>query len=201
MTDRRCPPFHVYTGVAPSVNMPSEDRRVMRMTPRTPSWTTHTRGVSTLIAVLVRYPEVSSLNFDPESGILTVSFCLNTVLDDARRDALHDMVDEVLSAYREMIGAPAPLTAAWQVDSMETLTVLSLIRDVETLSIEEVGLTIELLREFAGSELVADPNDLAEDELMVQEETIQATLESLKESPGGSLLALREEGHILVFNT
>jgi hypothetical protein len=176
-------------------------RGVMSVTPRNPNGYGHTRGVSTLIAVLVRYPEVSSLNFDPETNILTVSFCINARLDEARRHHLEAAVREVLQAYREMIDAPPATVFTLQCDSMESVTVISLARDVETLAVEEVGLAIELLRDEAGPELVTDPNDLIEEELIAQEETIQATLESLKDTPGGSLLALREEGRILVFNT
>jgi hypothetical protein len=173
----------------------------MPVTPRNPNWANHPHGVSTLIAVLVRYPEVSSLNFEPETGLLRVSFCLRTELAAERASEFRARLDETLEAYRELVSASAPQVAEVQVDSMEAVTVLGLVRDVDTLSIEEVGLAIEILRDVAGPELVSDPNDLIEEELIAQEETIEATLESLKETPGGSLLALREEGRILVFNT
>jgi hypothetical protein len=171
------------------------------VTPRNTGWTSHARGVSALIAVLVRYPEVSSLNFDPETGVLTVSFCVKGAEDPERWQTIQDHIGEVLEAYREIVDAPTPRAEAWQTDTMESMTVVNFVRDVDTLTVEEVGLVIELLRDAAGPDLMADPNELAEDEWLLQEETIQATLESLKESPGGSLLALREEGRIFVFNT
>jgi predicted ribosome quality control (RQC) complex YloA/Tae2 family protein len=149
----------------------------------------------------VRYPELSSLNFEPETGLLTIAFCVRSDLQPEQVTELRGALAEVLEAYRGLIGAPAPTTETLHVESMESITVVTVVRDVESLTVEEVGLTIEMLRDAAGQDLVADPNDLIEEELMAQEETIEATLESLKNTPGGTLLALREEGRILVFNT
>jgi hypothetical protein len=171
------------------------------MAQRSNGWATSPRSVGTLIAVLVRYPEVSSLDFVPGDGLLTLSFCLRTELTPATFQALRDRLHEALETYRALIRAPEPIHCEFSQDSMQSVAILTLTRDIETLTVEEVGMVIEILRDEFGQDLVADPNELAEDEMLAQEETIQATLESLQESPGARLFALRDEGRVFVFNT
>lgn len=164
-------------------------------------WGSSPRGVGTLIAVLVRYPELSSLYFGPGDGVLTLSFCLRTELDDTRFRELDDRLREALETYRLLIRASGKAHFDFHQDSMQAVTILNMARDVASLSVEEVGMMIEILRDMFGPDLVADPNELAEEELLAQEEAIQATLESLQKSPNGCLFALREEGRVLVFNS
>jgi hypothetical protein len=159
------------------------------------------RGVGALIAVLVRYPEVSSLELDAHQGVLALSFCCRGAVSAEQFAALHEAWNESMLTYRDCLRLPDPRLATLDLDVVEAVSTVILTRDVESLTVEEVGLTIEILREQVGSELVADPADLVEEEWMAQEETIQATLETLRDTPGGRLFALREEGRVLVFNS
>lgn len=165
------------------------------------SWGTSPRGVGALIAVLVRYPEVSSLDYRADEGVLALTVCCRTALDPDAFQRIQTAWDEGLKMYRECLRQPDPRLARLDVDVMDSVSNLILTRDVESLTVEEVGLTIEIFREETGGDLVADPADLVEEELLAQEENIQATLESLRDNPGGRLFALREEGRVLVFNS
>jgi hypothetical protein len=57
------------------------------------------------------------------------------------------------------------------------------------------------LRDRFEFDVAADPNDLLEEEMLVQEENIQAGLEALKKGSAGHLVALREDGRVVVFKT
>jgi hypothetical protein len=161
------------------------------------------RGVGALIASLVRYPELSSLDFHPEAGRVTLSFCLRGTLSRARTKALASSLMEVLVTYHHLLRFPlaGEGVAEFTTESLEPLTILRLTRDVASLSPDEVGMVIDWLREQCGADLLTDPNDFSEDDLLDQEETIQAALESLSDTPGRRLFALREDGRVLVFNT
>lgn len=164
------------------------------------------RGVGALIASLVRYPELSSLDFQPEGGEggrVTLSFCLRGRLPHDRAAALADALMEVLLTYHHLLRFPlaGDGVAEFTTEYVEPLTILRLARDVESLSPDEVGMVIDLLRDQCGVDLLMDPNDFSEDDLLDQEETIQAALDSLGQEPGRRLFALREEGRVLVFNT
>ena len=164
-------------------------------------WGTSPRGVGALIAVLVRYPEVSSLDYQADQGVLPLTVSCRSALTSESFAHIQTAWTEGLGMYRDCLHQAPPRIAALAVDVMDSVSNLIVTRDVESLTVEEVGLTIEILREETGGDLVSDPADLVEEELLAQEENIQATLESLRDSPGGRLFALREEGRVLVFNS
>ncbi len=161
------------------------------------------RGVGALIASLVRYPELSSLDFQPEAGRVTLSFCLRGRLEHSHAAALADSLMEVLLTYHHLLRFPlaGEGVAEFTTEFVEPLTILRLTRDLASLSPDEVGMVIDLLRDRCGADLLMDPSDFSEDDLLDQEETIQAALESLDKDPGRRLFAVREDGRVLVFNT
>lgn len=163
-------------------------------------WGTSTRGLGALIAVVMRYPEMSSVYYLPEDRTLTMVFVLRRELTDAEWEALDMDTREILVAYRELTGAPLTQCALRRV-GVESSTVLELVRDVDTVAVEEVGIFIELLHERYGADVVSDPHELLEEEMMVQEENIQANLEALKKGDSGHLVAMRDDGRVMVYKT
>ena len=152
------------------------------------------------MAVVMRYPEVSSLQYNPESGTLTLAFLVRRSWDMAASAELESTIGEILSAYRSITKTPLE-TLAVDFMTLEGVTVVEVRRDAKTLSVEEAGMLIEVLRDRFAFDLAADPNDLLEEEMVVQEENIQAGLESLKKVAKGNLVAMREDGRVLVFRT
>ncbi len=152
------------------------------------------------MAVVMRYPEVSSLQYNPESGTLTLAFLVRRSWDAATSEELQSTIGEILEAYRSITKTPLE-TLAVDFMAMEGITVVEVRRDAKTLSVEEAGMLIEVLRDRFAFDLAADPNDLLEEEMLVQEENIQAELESLKKGAKGNLVAMREDGRVLVFRT
>jgi len=164
------------------------------------SWGGSTRGLGTLIAVLMRYPEVSSVQYNPEAKTIQVTFVVRGAIAD---DAWNRVVDEVttaLIAYRDMTRRPLTVLEL-NADRAEPVTTVELTRDTDTVSVEEIGMTIEILRDQLELTVLFDPNDLLDEDLMVQEETILEQLEALIAEGGGQLVALRDEGRVLIFNT
>ncbi|CAB1128871.1 conserved protein of unknown function [Candidatus Hydrogenisulfobacillus filiaventi] len=164
----------------------------------TSGWGTSLRGLGALIALIVRYPEVSTVQYDPGEAALTVSFLIRGPLEGW--EELESGLREMLEAYRALMGDPAR-RIEFQVTPFEGISVVSLIRDTGTLSVEEIGMAIEVLHDRYDTALLADPHDLMEEELVLQEETIQAGLEALRMGTERNLIALREEGRVVVFNT
>ena len=79
---------------------------------------------------------------------------------------------------------------------------LTILRDVATLSKGEIALIIVLLRENLSGKLMSDENDaLLEEDLLVQEEVIDNMLENIKNQHNcNGLIGIREDGRVLVFN-
>ena len=163
-------------------------------------WGGSTRGLGTLIAVIMRYPEVSSVQCAPESKNLQITFVVRGEIHDEIWERVLDDGMTALTSYREMTRRPLnQIVLEHEVSG--GVTTVELTRDTDTVSVEEVGILIEILRDHAELTVLFDPHDLLEEDMMVQEETIQERLEVLVQEGSGHLVALRDEGRVLIFNT
>ncbi|MGB9660549.1 MAG: hypothetical protein ACPL5F_00840 [Moorellaceae bacterium] len=158
-------------------------------------------SVGLLISILVRYPEVGTINYEPGSRVLKFSFMLAASLKGKDLQEFAHRFTKSLSTYN-LLENRIPRVISLNYNCFQQLTVLEVQRDVETLSQGEIGLIMALVRQEFNEALVAEPNEnIQEEELLVQEEIIDHMLESLKgEVPQKKLIAFREEGRVLVFN-
>jgi len=158
-------------------------------------------GISLLISILVRYPEIGTINFNPRNHTLKFIFLLTKVLSDA--DFLRFKEKVILSletlGYLENRRAD---TINLEKSVFEGITQIEVIRDVDSLTREEISLIIQLFRQEFPHNLVTDHNDnLLEEDLQVQEELIENMLEDLRIAGNEkNFIAFREEGRVLVFN-
>lgn len=159
-------------------------------------------SVGLLISILVRYPEVGSIKFNPKSKVLRLNFILNQYLSDLDFENFQNHLTNSLEVYNILEGKKTLITELKKID-YEKITLLEIDRDVETLNQEEISLIIDLMREKFDSLLVADSNYEAvlDEELEMQEELIEHMLEDTKTSfQEKNLIGFREEGKVLVFN-
>ena len=158
-------------------------------------------GVNLLISILVRYPEIASIRFDPDFHIMKLTFMVAGIVQTGELLAFRQKLLDSINAYRLLLG-PAEKTADIQSSVYDSVTVVTIFRDVDTLSKGEIAMCISLLREQYRDSLVTDRNDnLHEEELLVQEEIIDNMLENVKTTPdSNSLVGIREDGRVLVFN-
>lgn len=158
-------------------------------------------SVSLLISMLVRYPELATINFDPRRQSLKFTFLLTRVLSEEEFGAFRARLLDSLSAYAWLEGLDVSTTEVG-LTKYGDVSVVEVVRDVRSLSQGEVSLTIDLIRGLFASTLVVDRGEsVQEDELAAQEELIEQMLEDLRESRSDkNLIAFREEGRVLVFN-
>lgn len=163
-------------------------------------WGGSTRGLGTLIAVLMRYPEVSSVQYNPEAKNIQVTFVIRGAIAAPVWERVWDSAVSSLTAYRQMTKRPLAIVELTR-DVSSDVTTIELVRDTQTVSVEEIGILIEILRDHADLTVLFDPHDLLEEDMMVQEETIQERLQTLVQEGSGQLVAMRDEGRVLIFNT
>ncbi|MHB8927715.1 MAG: hypothetical protein ACYC9Q_08675 [Bacillota bacterium] len=158
-------------------------------------------SVSLLISMLVRYPELATINFDPRRQTLKLTFLLTRVLSEEEFRAFQGRLLDSLAAYAWLEGLEAVTTEVGLTRYGE-VSVVEVTRDVRSLSQGEVSLTIDVIRGLFTSALVVDRGEsVQEEELAAQEELIEQMLEDLRESRSDkNLIAFREEGRVLVFN-
>lgn len=158
-------------------------------------------GVNLLISILVRYPEIGTINYDAETGNIRLAFMLRAILADSVYQRLEKTMSGSIAAYH-MLENTSAAVSAFEMNSCDRMAMLTIVRDVATLTKGEIALIIALLRDQLKDLLVADENDaMQEEDLLVQEEVIDSMLANVRENRYSSgLIGIREDGRVLVFN-
>jgi hypothetical protein len=158
-------------------------------------------GVNLLISILVRYPEIGSINYDAKDNSIKLIFMLSSLPSKAFFDMVLKTLLSSISAYHTLEGLKNAKTDI-KVSACEQVAMLTILRDVATLSKGEIALIITLLRENFKDQLLADDNEtMLEEDLLVQEEVIDNMLENIKRQHfDNGLIGIREDGRVLVFN-
>ena len=160
-----------------------------------------TDTVGLLISILVRYPEVATINFDPENHLLKFTFMYSQVLNEAELDNLKTKLFDSIDVYNYLEGKETRhVSLSHQV--CDDLTLIEVQRDVDTLAQEEITLIVEMFHQYLNTNPVIEISEqMLEEDLIAQEEFIEHMLESVKfSSQDKYLVAFREEGRVLVFN-
>ena len=158
-------------------------------------------SVNLLTSILVRYPEVATINFDPDQQLLTFTFILSRPIPGNGVVSLRDKLLASIDVFNWLDGRSVRYATVVHLPG-EQLTRLEVKRDVESLEREEIGLIVEILRQYLKNDLVTEANEpLAGEDALFQEEVIDQSLQVLKETSGVKcLFAFRDEGRVLVFD-
>ncbi len=174
---------------------------------RTPSNSADPRtsdGVSLLISILVRFPQIGTIQFDSKRRLLSLNFMLSQTVSPADLDAFQESIAVHLKAYHYITGkAPACLKIETK-QPYDKFCMLSIVRDLATLSKGEINLISTLLEEKFHDCLILDDSESVPDfmdELDFPEELIDNMFETVRtQRTAKSLTALRENGRVLVFS-
>lgn len=158
-------------------------------------------GVGLLISILVRYPEVATIDYDAGNRILRFNFIFRHSLPGTLRDDFQKLLRESIAVFHRLEGYE-PQVSHLEYNEGEGLAMLEVYRDVQTLRREEIALIVELVRDSLAEHLVLDEEThLFEEDLLIQEEIIDYLLDNMRGERGQrALFAFREEGRVLVFN-
>jgi len=158
-------------------------------------------SIGLLISILVRYPEIGTVKFSPQSQTLKLSFILSRLISNEEYQIFTERLCTSLEAYN-MLEAQTDVIINTSYDQYEQIGVLEIDRDVHTLSRTEISLIITIIKDHFEGNLVIDKNDsLLEEDLLVQEELIENMLEHLKGVRyEKNLIGIREDGRVMVFN-
>ncbi|MBM7854478.1 hypothetical protein JOC37_000851 [Desulfohalotomaculum tongense] len=160
-----------------------------------------TETVNLLTSILVRYPEISTINFNPEKKTLKLNFIFADVLEESELKSLQEFIRDSIEAYNMLERKKANiLKISSQI--IESLTIIQIERDIDTLVQGEIALIIQSLHQAGKTNIITEnPETFYEDDLKFQEEMIEAMLENVKScNKGKPLFAFRADGRVLVFN-
>ncbi len=158
--------------------------------------------VNLLISLLIRFPQVSAVHYEPADRSLRFVYLLKGV----QRSELYRFVDKVkehLQAFHSIAPAAAvePQLAAVQHEEVDGFWVLQIRRDVASLTYEELNLINEVVQECLGEAVICDGVEDVADEYFDEDFTIAALLSSGRGFGDERLSGYREKGRVLVFST
>lgn len=158
-------------------------------------------SMSLIAFLLVRYPEIASVQFDPVRQTLQFSFVLTKLLTESDLEKFKEKLLLSLSSISELNDHELEQVEIQCTDD-SSLTFLEIIRDIDSLTQEEISLIVGLVQQIFDGFLLLDQEEAVQDEdVVLQEEMIEHMLEDLKDSrQEKSLIGFREEGRVLIFN-
>lgn len=158
-------------------------------------------GVNLLISILVRFPEIATLRFDSIKQIMKITFMVSSALEQEEFTSLRRLILDSIAVY-QMLQGGGDAQVNMEMNCYDGISIITLFRDMNTLSQGEIAVCIALLREHCRDRLVSDRSDaLLEDELQLQEELIDNMFEQVKNIRAmNNLIGIREDGRVFVYN-
>lgn len=159
-------------------------------------------SISLLTSLLVRYPELCTINFIPKGNLLKFSFIIKDEIDNKTlkifSEDLKDCIHTLMYFDNKDKVNPKQLKINKKYET--GYTVVEITRDTATLTQKELALTVSLIKDRFESIVVSDIYNTNEDYLLEQEDYIRYMLENMKfHKKRNKLIAVREEGRVLVF--
>jgi len=158
-------------------------------------------NIGLLISILVRYPEIGSINLDSHNKKIKFTFIVAELLDNHYIQDFFLRLEECIGAFLHIKGNDIH---HFEYDSWDHngLISLEIRRDVETISQDEIALVVGLVNEVFGGMLIIDGSDhLIEEDVDYQEQLIGDILEKIPNTVNfKNLYAYRDEGKVMVFN-
>ena len=160
-----------------------------------------TNSMSLIVSLLVRYPGIATISFDPASKSLQFTFVVARPLTPPEFDRFVGTVKESLAVLLNLSGR-MPRLCDLNLSAYDGMSFLEVRRDIDSLLPDEIALLVSLIDDEFEGELVRDQDEtIGEEDQAIQEEVIEHMLEDLKDSrQEKKLIGFREEGRVMVFN-
>ena len=158
-------------------------------------------GINLLVSILVCYPEIGMVSYEPEKEALYFSFTLTKVPPRQEFEETAAFLEESILTYHDLEGL-IPGEIDFSLEGQGNTAFFRVLRDVRTLSRGEIALLADLMYERFGDALVSDETrDGYEEDNFLREEAIDHIIGSLKGSRmSDRMIGISDEGRVMVFN-
>ena len=161
-------------------------------------------GINLLVSILVCYPEIGTVSFEPGDEALHFSFALKEVPQRQAYESVGSFLEESILAYHSLEGYTDARIEIF-LEGQGNTAFFHIIRDVDTISRGEISLISTIMHEQFGNILIMDHDDLGpvdfDGEAAAQEEVIDHMIGNLKATRvTDRMIGIREEGRVMVFN-
>lgn len=169
-----------------------------------------TEGVSLLTSLLLRFPEFGSASLDQRKGEIRLEFYLDSEVDSERFEAFVAKFRMSWELFFDIVRVTPRCHRLAQVVDYPTLDpvapgdvmIVRIVRDLESLSFEELSLMGTLIRtRFIATLIGGEPLEGAE--ARYQERVLQKSLDQIRVNPSSlsCLTGFRDEMRILVYSS
>jgi len=157
--------------------------------------------VSLVCALLVRFPELTSIRSGPADRTLRLTFAVRRRLDRAAQHALTEALEEHVTSFLAL-GKDEPAILRVDCEGDRALTFVHVTRDLESFSKEELELQVGFFGDRCGEALVRNPHpdDHLDSDPAAEDEAALYAIEALRDpAQSKSLVGFREEKRVLVY--
>ena len=151
-------------------------------------------GVQLLASVLVCFPEIEAVSYEPSQGLLTMDFVVRAQLSPAELEEFAAFLAESIETYHVLEDSVAS-ELNFSFEQHDALMMIHLARRMDEL---------QLLTDRFGEALIIDPHGaeaLDAEFRMVQHETLERMLMAVREFPlRDRLVGIRECDQVVVYN-
>ena len=160
--------------------------------------------VNLLVSILIRYPQISSINFETDSNSLNLTFLINQDLSNETHLEIKDLIEKSMNFYHDLKNIENKFFNV-KITTFDKITLINIIRDVPTLSCNEISLIIKLLDNQFNDDLISDmlSDDLSNiEDIINHDKIIEDLLNNMgrKATINKNLVGIREDGRVFVFN-
>lgn len=157
-------------------------------------------SIGLLTTLLIRYPEVCSVNYSPVGRQLRLSFILKQQLDKKTQEQFQEEIITCVGTYIFFEKKEQPKHFKVKYTDGPGIGIVEITRDAVTLTQKEIALILNYMQDRFAGYLVSEALTLPEDDLIEQDDFIRYMLDKLRiKYPKYKLIAVREEGRVLVF--
>ncbi len=160
-------------------------------------------GINLLVSILVCYPEIGTISFEPGDDALHFSFALQEVPPRQVYEDTGELIRESIVTYHSIEGFSDAHIEIY-LEGQGHTAFFHVIRDIRTISQGEISMIAEIMRERFAETLMIDPDsrpDAFEFDLAAHENAIDHMIGTLKITRvTNRMIGIREEGRVLVFN-
>ena len=158
-------------------------------------------GIGLLFSLLTRHSEICSAQYSPDDTRLGMSFLICRKVAQDEIDALRNRMAYSIDAIWDILRMPADGKIELKVEELGEYTRLTMLRDIASLTSEEIALIVGITEEFFETALLKDTQDEDIADSLPSDDTINNMLIDVKTSAGEKdIIGYRDEGRIVVFD-
>ncbi len=154
-----------------------------------------------LVSILLRYPEVATVSYDPDMSSLRFTFVTIMLADEERADLESTMVKAICAYYHIRKSHPLMLHMEWQ--DMGCFDHLIFYCDAETFSLGLLDMLADLFAECFPDVVQVLDEDRSYRYDYPTEELLDSLMDNVRANLAGKtlkIIAYRDEGRVVVFN-